>query len=74
MPKFLLFFFIIFLSSCSSTKKITIENLKTKYRLYGLRGNSYFYFMTDSAGGPYLVRTHFMNPEKIIWIEKLEKR
>lgn len=73
--KYIISIIIIFFSfSCSSTKKLNVEVLKKKYKLYGLNNNPYFYFMTDSVGGPYLVKTHFMNSSKIIWIEKLERK
>ena len=66
------------LSSCASQKvkqkKVFVEDLKEKYRLYGVQNNPYFYFMMDSSGGPHLVKTHMFKPTKVIWIETLEKQ
>lgn len=69
----------ILLASCASSnrikqKKTNVEDLTSKYRLYSVQNNSYFYFMLDSAGGPYLVKTHAFKPERVIWIEKLYKK
>jgi hypothetical protein len=65
--------------SCASSNKVRkkktyINDLTEKYRLYGVKDNSYFYFMIDSSGGPHLVKTHAFNPNKVIWIERLQKK
>ena len=68
----------VLLASCASSKRIKkkktyVSDLTSKYRLYSVKGNSYFYFMMDSSGGPHLVKTHHLNSEKVLWIEKLGK-
>jgi len=67
----------ILLSSCVSfkpEKKTHLNELTSKYRMYGVQNNPYYYFMMDSAGGPHLVRTHMFKSTKVIWIEKLERQ
>lgn len=68
----------VLLASCASSKRVKkkktyVSDLTSKYRLYSVNGNSYFYFMLDSAGGPHLVRTHALNSEKVLWVEKLSR-
>jgi hypothetical protein len=66
------------LMGCASNrvrqKRVTIDELKDKYRMYGVQNNPYFYFMMDSSGGPHLVRTHMFKSTKVIWIEKLNRQ
>lgn len=73
----LLLLSLVLLASCAShrpAKKTTLEELTKNYRVYGVQNNPYYYFMTDSAGGPHLVRTHMFKSTKVIWIEKLQRQ
>jgi len=77
MKNVILLFLIILFSSCVSHKpknKTHLNELTSKYRMYGVQNNPYYYFMMDSAGGPHLVRTHMFKYTKVIWIEKLERQ
>lgn len=57
--------------SCSTTKKINIQELRDDGKLYSIKNNSYFYILIDSNRNVHLVRTHFMNSDRVIWTEKL---
>ena len=77
--KYILLLLMIVVTACGTTnrvrkKKVFLNDLTSKYRMYGVQNNPYFYFMMDSAGGPHLVRTHMFKYTKVIWIEKLEKQ
>lgn len=68
----------VLLAACASSKKVKkkktfVSDLTSKYRLYSVKENAYFYFMLDSSGGPHLVKTHTLKADKVIWIEKLQK-
>lgn len=69
---------IIILSSCASTKvrkkRIMVDDLRQTNQLYSVKNNSYFYFMIDSVGNKYLVKTHLLNSEKVIWTERLTRK
>lgn len=75
-------FLLVVLTSCHTTnsvqrvkpKKITIDNLREKNELWMVKNNPYVYFMIDSTNNAHLVKTHFSNSSKVIWIEKLNKK
>ena len=73
--KNVIFLLLVLVStSCTTPKKLFVENLREKNQLWGLKDNNYFYFMIDSVGDKHLVKTSMFNSSKVIWIEKMRRK
>lgn len=77
--RYILLLLMVLLTSCGSTnrirkKKVFVEDLVKSNQLYSVKDNSYFYFMLDSVGTPYLVKTHMFDAQRVIWTEKLNRK
>lgn len=76
--KKLLMLALVVMSSCASIKvkpkqRTYVDDLKQGNQLYAVKDNPYFYFMIDSTGGKYLVKTHMFNSQRVLWTEKLTR-